>query len=61
MKNIDVDFKNKYNQIEWNKITGMRDVIIHNYIGVDYYIIFNVVKYGIPDLREKIKLIIEKY
>jgi len=60
VKNIDSDFKIKYNQIEWKKIAGMRDIVIHNYIGVDYYIIYNVVKNGIPDLIENINLIINE-
>lgn len=31
-KNLPVDFREKYNSIEWNKIAGMRDVLIHHYL-----------------------------
>ncbi len=34
VKNIDYDFRNKYPEIPWRKIAGMRDIIAHEYFGV---------------------------
>lgn len=34
-KHLDSDFRSKYPEIEWKKIAGMRDKLIHDYIGVD--------------------------
>lgn len=34
VKNVDDDFRNKYLQIPWKKIAGMRDIIAHEYFGV---------------------------
>ncbi len=34
-KKIPSDFKSKYSDIEWRKIAGMRDKLIHGYFGVD--------------------------
>lgn len=34
VKNVDDDFRNKYPQIPWKKIAGMRDIIAHEYFGV---------------------------
>ena len=42
VKNISDDFKNKYPKIEWRKIAGTRDKIIHNYFGIDLDIIWDV-------------------
>ena len=42
------------------KIAGMRDVIIHNYIGVDYLIIYDVVKNKIPNLKNKLEFIVRE-
>ncbi|MHA1407963.1 MAG: HepT-like ribonuclease domain-containing protein [Candidatus Heimdallarchaeaceae archaeon] len=47
-------------QIEWNELAKMRDVLIHQYFGIDYEIVWDVIKEKIPKLLEKIKVIINK-
>jgi len=45
--------------IECNKMTGMRDVLIHNYADVDYHIVWKVATVDIPDLMEQIKQVLK--
>lgn len=53
------DFKQKYSQIEWRAMAGMRDRLIHGYFGVDYDIVWDVVTNKIPALRQQIEELIE--
>lgn len=60
VKNLSEDFKNKHNKIEWKKIAGMRDKIIHYYFGVNWNIVWKTIKEKLPVLkREFEKMIME--
>lgn len=59
-KQISNTIKEKYPNIEWKKMAGMRDKLIHDYIGVDYLIIWTTVQQILPDLKRKIHEIIQK-
>lgn len=52
-KNIPANFRAKYPKVEWSKMAGMRDKLIHAYSGVDYDIVWNVLKNQIPSLSNK--------
>jgi uncharacterized protein with HEPN domain len=48
-KNISTELKEKHKNIDWKDIAGMRDKIIHFYFGVNWEIIWSVVKNEIPE------------
>lgn len=50
----------QYTKIEWNKIAGMRDKLIHHYFGVDYDLVWDIIENHIPKLKETIKLILNE-
>jgi len=53
-KKIPADFKVKWNTIQWKNMAGMRDRLIHDYIGVNYAIVWDVMKNKIPDMNKQI-------
>lgn len=53
-KKIPADVKVKWNSIQWKNIAGMRDRLIHDYIGVNYKIVWDVMKNKIPDMNQQI-------
>lgn len=59
-KRLTPEFKEKYPHIEWKKMAGMRDKVIHDYFGVDLDAVWDTVERDIPQLKDKIKNIIEK-
>jgi uncharacterized protein with HEPN domain len=60
VKNISDELKNKYKDIDWKKIAGMRDKIIHYYFGVNYNIVWQTIKDKLPTLKEKFEIIIKE-
>lgn len=59
-KKLNDDFRAKYPEIEWKKIAGMRDKLIHDYIGVDLWAVWGVVESIIPTLEIQIQGILKK-
>jgi uncharacterized protein with HEPN domain len=57
---IDNEFKTKYPEIEWRKISVTRNIIIHHYSGIDYDIVWEIIKNDIPELEFQIKNIIKE-
>ena len=57
-KNIPGDFKLKWSSIKWKNMAGMRDRLIHDYMGVNYSIVWDVIKNKIPDLSIQIQDVI---
>ncbi len=55
-KKIPDDFKVRRNAIQWKKMAGMRDRLIHDYIGVNYIIVWDVLKNNIPDIHKQISI-----
>jgi len=58
-KKVPDDFRAVHPDIEWRAMGGMRDRLIHDYFGVDYEIVWDVVENRIPELRRQIATILE--
>ncbi|MBA4317675.1 MAG: hypothetical protein C0412_04675 [Flavobacterium sp.] len=60
VKQLSAEFRDEHNEIEWKKISGMRDKLIHQYFSVDNELIWDVVKNSLPRVKENIKVILDK-
>ena len=54
------DFREKYPDVPWRSIIGLRNILIHNYMGVDVEAVWGNIKKDIPLLKEHIRSIVEK-
>ena len=53
-KKIPADVKVKWNTIQWKNMASMRDRLIHDYMGINYTIVWDVVKNKIPVIHKQI-------
>jgi len=60
VKQLPEQIRNNYKEVPWKEMAGMRDKLIHWYFGVDYEIVWNVIKEEIPQLKPVLKEILDK-
>ena len=59
-KHVSPEVRQRYPEVPWNRIAGMRDKVIHGYFGVDLRIVWETAIHTIPMLRPKISEIIKE-
>lgn len=57
---IDPDFRTANPEIEWKRIRGFRNRIVHDYFGIDYEIVWTIVESYLDELIEHLKTFIDK-
>ena len=57
---IDSDFRDKNPEIEWNRIRGFRNRIVHEYFGIDYEIVWTIIDSYLDELIDWLNTLINK-
>lgn len=57
-KNVPDEFRVRHPEIEWSRIAGLRDVLIHRYFGIDYGTVWDTVAQRVPALRRQVERIL---
>lgn len=53
-KNLSDETKAKYPEVEWKQITGLRNILVHEYFGVDAQLIWQIIQVDIPTLKSRL-------
>lgn len=60
VKNIPANVKDKYPGIEWKKVAGLRDILAHEYFGIDLEILWDIIENKLPELKKEISRLLKK-
>jgi len=60
-KQVTNEIRLKYPDIEWKKMAGFRDILIHNYAGVDLDEVWVIIERDLTGLRKNLEVIIEQF
>ncbi|MFA5863433.1 MAG: DUF86 domain-containing protein [Phycisphaerae bacterium] len=59
-RSLPARFKEKYSDVPWTEIVGMRNVVVHHYFGILSDVVWNIVKQELPELESHVKKILVK-
>lgn len=57
-KNVSQQLRQSHPEVPWQRIAGFRDVLIHNYVGVNLAIVWRIVEQELPGLKHKLEQIL---
>jgi uncharacterized protein with HEPN domain len=58
-KRISAETRARQPQIPWRRISGLRDVLIHDYMGIDFVMVWGIVERNLPELKAAVTALIE--
>jgi uncharacterized protein with HEPN domain len=58
-KKVPEDFRAQHPKVEWRAMASMRDRLIHGYFGVDYELVWDVVRHKVPALKRQLEEMLE--
>lgn len=59
-KNLSEDFRERHADTGWKELAGLRDKLIHHYFGVNWKIVWDVIKNLIPKLKGQMEAILKE-
>jgi len=60
VKRLSQELRQSHPEVPWRRVAGLRDVLIHGYLGVDLNEVWNVVEQNLPDFKRNLVTILQK-
>jgi uncharacterized protein with HEPN domain len=58
---LSIEFRERHPEIEWNRIRGFRNRIVHEYFGIDYLIVWTIIETYLDDLISKLEIVVDGF
>lgn len=58
---ISPDLKAKHPDVRWREISAFRNIVVHDYLGVDLELIWDIIARDLPVLKKQIKTILDEH
>ncbi|KPL14007.1 MAG: hypothetical protein AMS23_10015 [Bacteroides sp. SM1_62] len=58
---ITEETKLRFTNVEWQKIGGLRNILVHEYFGIDENIVWGIIVKNLPELKNSIQCILQKF
>jgi uncharacterized protein with HEPN domain len=58
--NLSTEFRQTHSEIPWSRIVAMRNILVHQYFGIDWQEVWKTVEIDIPDLKREVELVLER-
>ncbi|MFB0533982.1 MAG: DUF86 domain-containing protein [Anaerolineae bacterium] len=59
-KRLSHDLRSRHVEIPWRRIAGLRDVLIHDYMGVDLVAVWEITQKDLPVLKQRVQTILKE-
>ncbi len=59
-KNIPENIRNQYTEIPWRRMVGLKNIVIHDYLGVDLSIVWRIITKNLPETKQLIVKILNE-
>ena len=59
-KRVSAELKAAHPEIDWHGIVGFRNVLVHDYLGINFQRIYDIVTLDLPDLKLKIETVLNR-
>jgi uncharacterized protein with HEPN domain len=60
VKKLPEDLRAQHSAVEWKKIAGLRDILIHEYFGLDAEIVWDIVQNKVPTLDREVRAMLDQ-
>lgn len=59
-RSLSTEYREKHPGVAWSKIIGMRNILVHDYFGIDVDIVWSAVEHDLPVLKQKVGMLLKE-